>query len=200
MSPVPAQPSLEGFEPPPRLDDRLFFAVFPPPEVAEQIAQRAAGLRSAVSLRAKWLATERFHVTLHHLGDHDGLREDIVRSASEAADALRAAPFEACFDQAMSFPRRGDRGAPFVMRGGTGLQGLMAFQEQLGEAMKQAALHRFVASSFTPHITLAYDPQEAPLQAIEPIRWVVNEFALVHSLIGKTRHIVLGRWPLKEGV
>jgi RNA 2',3'-cyclic 3'-phosphodiesterase len=84
-----------------------------------------------------------------------------------------------------------------VMRGNEGLQPLMDFQRELGDAMKLAALHRWVAPAFTPHVTLAYDPQEVPLQAIEPIRWVVSEFVLVHSLIRQTRHIVLGRWPLK---
>jgi RNA 2',3'-cyclic 3'-phosphodiesterase len=191
------QPSLEGFELPARLEDRLFFALFPPPDVAQRIAERATGLRGAVSPKAKWLAADRFHVTLHHLGDHAGLRDDIVNSATEAAQKVTVSPFEVSFDRVMSFSRKGDRGAPFVMRGGAGLQSLMDFQHALGGAMKQVALHRWVAPSFTPHVTLAYDPQEAAEQAIEPIRWIVNEFALVHSLIGKTRHIVLGRWPLK---
>ena len=34
--------------------------------------------------------------------------------------------------------------------------------------------------------------------ATEPISWTVCEFVLVHSRLGKTEHIHLGRWPLRQ--
>jgi len=54
-----------------------------------------------------------------------------------------------------------------------------------------------VASSFTPHVTLLYDGRVVTERLVEPIRWTVREFVLVRSLLGKTRHIVIGRWPLR---
>jgi 2'-5' RNA ligase len=33
-------------------------------------------------------------------------------------------------------------------------------------------------------------------RAVEPIRWTVREFVLVHSLLGQTRHVPLARWSL----
>ena len=34
-------------------------------------------------------------------------------------------------------------------------------------------------------------------QAIEPVRLTVSDFALVHSLVGRSRYIELARWPLR---
>ena len=45
-------------------------------------------------------------------------------------------------------------------------------------------------------MTLLRDVVEIAAQTIEPITWTAREFVLVHSLIGQTRHIPLGRWAL----
>lgn len=77
------------------------------------------------------------------------------------------------------------------MRGGSAL---ISFQRALGEKMAGAALRP--DRSFTPHITLLYDGQIVPEQAISPIAWTVDRFALVQSKLGQTQHIVLREWPL----
>jgi 2'-5' RNA ligase len=41
-----------------------------------------------------------------------------------------------------------------------------------------------------------YDSQSVAEQAVDPIRWSAHDFVLVHSLIGQTKHIHLGRWGL----
>jgi 2'-5' RNA ligase len=46
---------------------------------------------------------------------------------------------------------------------------------------------------------MLYDGRLVAGQPVEPIRWVVREFVLVHSLLGQTRHEVLGRWALRDG-
>jgi 2'-5' RNA ligase len=55
-----------------------------------------------------------------------------------------------------------------------------------------------VERKFTPHVTLLYDDRMVPEQAVEPISWRVREFVLTHSLLGKTQHVELGRWPLRD--
>lgn len=45
---------------------------------------------------------------------------------------------------------------------------------------------------------LLYDPQGIAEHAIEPIRWTAREFVLVHSLLGRSRHVPLGRWALPD--
>jgi 2'-5' RNA ligase len=42
-------------------------------------------------------------------------------------------------------------------------------------------------------VTLLYDECGIKEQPIEPISWTVNEFVLVHSLLGKGRYIPLGK-------
>jgi 2'-5' RNA ligase len=47
-------------------------------------------------------------------------------------------------------------------------------------------------------MTLYYGPQPVPLQAIEPIRFVVREFVLIHSERGLTRYNLLDGWSLDD--
>ncbi len=181
------------FDAPP-VTDRLFFAIFPDPATAADIARRADALRAAHGLSGRPLASERFHITLHHLGDHAGVRRDIVAMAGEAAQAIATAPFEVVFDRAASFHNGGNN--PFVLQGGEGLEALKAFQRDLGLAMARAGLGKRVDKTFTPHVTMLYDRQLIGEQTIEPVRWTVGGFTLIHSLLGKTEHIPLARWTL----
>jgi len=34
-------------------------------------------------------------------------------------------------------------------------------------------------------------------QPMDPIGWKPSELVLVHSLLGRARHVTLGRWPLR---
>jgi len=174
--------------------DRLFLATFPDPATAAAIRQRAEDLQASHGLSGRPLSVERFHVTLHHLGDHAGLRRDIVARATEAAEAVTAAPFEVTFDRVASFNNGGNN--PFVLQGGEGLAALKAFQSDLGLALARAGLGRLADRAFTPHVTLLYDRQLVAERAIEPVTWWVDGFTLIHSLLGRTEHVPLGRWSL----
>jgi 2'-5' RNA ligase len=46
-------------------------------------------------------------------------------------------------------------------------------------------------------MTLAYD-RIVDKRPVEKISWTVREFALVHSLLGKTQHKDLRKWPLQN--
>lgn len=186
------QMGLPGFDPP-TPTDRLMFLLYPDPGAAEEIAQEARRLREALGLRGQPLLTDRFHVTLHHLGDYVGLPGDMVAKGKVAGGALAHAPFEVSFDRAASFANRPGNN-PFTLQGGEGVQPLIAFQRALGEKMAGARLKP--DKSFTPHITLLYDGQVVPAQDIAPIRWTVNRFVLVQSKLGQTQHIVLQAWDL----
>ena len=177
--------------------DRLLFALFPDADTAAAIENQARNLRREHGLRGVPLAPDRLHLTLHHIGDYAGLPQGVVAAACDAAASIGAAPFEVAFDRAGSFAgRSGAR--PFVLRGGEGLGALMAFWKIFGFAMARGKVGRRMASQYTPHVTLLYDDKEIAEQPIEPIRWVAREFVLIHSLLGQTRHIPLGRWTLKD--
>jgi 2'-5' RNA ligase len=194
---MPEQSSLPGFDPAPKPTDRLFFAIFPDAEAAARIAALARQLQLAHGLKGQPLQTARLHVTLHHLGDFAGVPPDTVARACDAALAVAMPPFDVSFDRAASF--RKPRNCPFVLQGSEGVAAVTAFQQALGAAMKNVGLARSVESRFTPHVTLLYDDRCVAEQAIEPVAWTAREFVLVHSLIGRSLHVPLGRWPLRGG-
>lgn len=175
--------------------DRLFFGIIPDATAAARIADVAGALRARHRLAGKPLLTERFHITVSHLDDFAGLPERVIAAALDAGASVKASPFEVVFDRAASFQNRSDN-KPFVLLGGDGLAPLRSFQQTLSMAMARVGLGRYVERSFTPHVTLLYDGSLVPEEPVEPIRWTVRELVLVHSLLGQTKHVALGRWTL----
>jgi 2'-5' RNA ligase len=190
------QATLFDVEPPPKHTDRLFFAFYPDAATAsERIAPLATRLRASQRLHGKILAPERFHVTLHHIGDFAGLPQQLVKAVSEAAASVKFPRFEVAFDFAASFGKKPGRSHPFVLQGDSGVQRIVEFRRLLGEALKQVGIKP--DASFTPHVTLLYDDRVVPPQpVVPPVRWEASDFVLVHSLIGRGVHIPLARWPL----
>ncbi|HWW03858.1 RNA 2',3'-cyclic phosphodiesterase [Collimonas sp.] len=191
---MPEQFSLPGFETALHATDRLFFAIIPTADAAAAIVRQTGLLCDEYALKGKSIARGRLHVTLNFLGDYLGLPQDIVAAAKTAAASVRAAPFDVVFDRTGSFRGR-RRNYPLVLLGDDGVAALSAFQQTLGVALQRNGL-RSARSHYTPHLTLLYNNYQLPLRAIAPIRWTVNEFVLVRSLLGETRHIQLARWPL----
>lgn len=190
------QLSLRGFDTAPRLTDGIFFAVLPDAGAAVRITHRAWRLRGALGLKGEPFAIERLHVSLHHLGDYEGVPPGIVAAASEAAATVVMPRFNVAFDRAMSFSGR-PANLPFVLYGDDGIAGLMVLHQRLGTAMRNVGLWRWAKPHYTPHMTLLYDTEHVAEHAVETVRWTVREFALVHSLHGRSRYVPLARWPLR---
>jgi 2'-5' RNA ligase len=170
---------------------RLFLAVIPNAAAVASIYRLARALKRAHRFDRAIIEPERLHVSLFFLGE---LSEHMVRIACEAAAEVRARPFEVRFDRSVSFRgRAGNR--PFVLVGDEGLSGLLSFRRMLGVALAGRGLKRLAGKDFTPHITLLYGERNVEEHPIEPIGWMVNEFALIHSMNG---HVYLGRWPLRS--
>lgn len=190
------QSSFGGFaEPHPT--DRLFFAVMPPPDVAERVASLAGQLREQLRLRGRPRPTGHLHVTLHHLGDFAGLPQQLVDGACAAAASVALPSFEARFDRVRSFRGRAGK-HPFVLLGADLATGLAGLYGSLGTRLAAAGLARR-EPAFVPHVTLLYDALTIAPEPVEPFEWTVREFVLIHSLLGRTEYRVLGRWPLAAG-
>lgn len=175
--------------------DRLFFAVFPDAAAGEAIARLAQDIGRQHGLRGTPLKRERLHITLHHLGDYVGLPAAVIEQAQRAAAQVVATAFEVAFDRVKSFAGRAEK-KPCVLLGAEGDTPLQSLRGQLGERLIQAGLGKQVTREFTPHVTLRYERILVPEQSVAPIAWTVREFALVHSLLGKTEHRILQRWAL----
>ncbi len=191
---MPELPPGPCFTVPPKLTDNLFLALFPSAEAAMHITQRAHHLRMKHGLRGRPLATHRFHVTLFPFRIYPDVGENelLVRGVHAGAASVAAwvPPFEVRFDRAGSFAGRpGHR--PLVLRDSGNNAALMEFHDHLGRALGSGK------ARFTPHVTLLYDRLSAVEEPVEPVSWKVNEFVLVHSLVGQTRYLPLARWTLR---
>ncbi|WP_115493928.1 RNA 2',3'-cyclic phosphodiesterase [Dyella monticola] len=186
---MPSQASLPGFEPAVPTD-RLFLAAFPNAHDAAQLAAIANDYLASHHLEAGAVETSRLHVTLFHLGDYTDLPPALVDSAGEALSHLTAESLTIRFDQIGSFGNRQSK-SPLVLAASDGNERLHALHKQLATHLRTSSLGQWTHGSYVPHMTVAYGKATMPLEKIEPITWAVNEVLLIHSLLGKTRHIRL---------
>jgi 2'-5' RNA ligase len=166
--------------------DRIFLACLPDGETAARIHALAEQLKREKGFKGTLILPEHLHVTLFHLGDWAAFPEEVVRLATEAAGQVT-------FRRAESFRNRTGI-YPFVLTGDVAQWKVL--HTGLGAALKKAGLGAATQSEFKPHVTLLRDELRAPPFVIEPISWTVKDFVLVHSLLGKTTHVHLGRWHL----
>lgn len=178
----------------PKLPERLFLGVFPDREASVCAGQCAERFIREHRLRGRQLKTNRLHVTLHHVGDYKRIQTKFVYAASQALKAVSMQPFEVTFRCIKSFEGGRPHRRPLVLLGEG--DALWELHKILGTAMTNNGLR--AAQDFTPHMTLLYGPERVPQQAIEPIRFVVDELVLIHSERGLTRYHVLDRRRLER--
>jgi 2'-5' RNA ligase len=180
----------------PSQKDRIFFACLPDAQAASRIHALAEECRRAKGFEGTLILPEHLHVTLFHLGDWAVLPEEIVALARKAADEVVLPAFDVAFTRAESF--RNSTGVyPFVLTGGKDAADWRALHAALGAALTRVGLGGATRGEFKPHVTLLRDAVRAAPAAIAPLSWTVSDFVLVHSLLGKTTHVHLGRWPLR---
>lgn len=190
-----AQSLLPGFDDAPLARDSLFLAVLPAAPTAAKLEAIGRGIWDREGLCGTRIPAERLHVTLCALGTHAGIPPGLVTTASSAAAALSARPFAFTFDRAMSFS--GGKSKALVLCGGENTGALIAFRQALAAALVAQGFGPSRTSGFTPHVTLGYAQREITPCAVAEVRWDVAAFALVHSVQGESRHVVLARWPLR---
>lgn len=181
--------------------DRLFFALRPTAEAATQISQMTREMQLRLGLQGKPLAPDRLHITLHLLGDFPQLPDYLVARASACAAAFATLPacraFDLAIDRAVTFQRRTGPSptAALVNHGGIDL---VAFWAALGDTLWRAGLvaRRRTPAEFLPHVTMMYGDAMPGTQRFAPIAWQASELVLIHSLVGRTKHLTLGRWAM----
>ena len=174
----------------------IFFAVFPPPEAAANLFSLAQELRAQHGLTGKVTSADRFHVTLHWLGDYIGdVPESVVTQARQAAAGISSPEIELTFDKVRSFFGRAAR--PFVLGMREENAALTALYHALGDALVKVGAGKPGKEPFAPHVTLLYDKKPVASQGITPVRWTAHELVLVRSLVGKTQYERLASWPFR---
>jgi len=168
---------------------RLFFALWPPPELQAELARRA---RKAVRVGGgRAVAMDKLHLTLVFVGSVDGAVQACLESA---ADGVDGAAFTLALDRLGHFPR------PRVIWAGASQvpPALSALVRDLGRALLPCGYHP-ESRPFQAHVTLMRKAGRGPsVGELDPLAWPVEDFALVESLTlpEGARYRVLHRWPL----
>ncbi|MDT2022264.1 2'-5' RNA ligase family protein [Methylocella sp. CPCC 101449] len=181
----------------PSRPDRIFYALFPDAETAVKAEEFGRLFRKTHRLIGSPLLTERLHISLQHIADYRRVRSKFLYAAQRAGNRIAIPPFEVSLSAIETFHEGRPNWHPLVLRAEGQL--LSDLQRQLGLAMTENGLKLQTSGAFLPHMTLSYGPGMVRLRAIEPIRFVVKEFCLVHNerWLGRlgTYHL-LERWPL----
>lgn len=171
---------------------RLFFALCPPDAIEQQAAAIADDYRRAFSLCGIPRLTT-LHVSIIWVGDYPKLPEDVVFAARAGRRHGRECADRNDLDRIMRFPQA----RALVLCGEGGRKPLTRVHVQLGVGMHNAGLRHNISRDFTPHMTLLYDRKAMPPTTLDtPVSWTASEFLLIHSVVGKTEHRIIDRWPL----
>lgn len=168
---------------------RLYFALWPAPEVRAAVERVAAPAIEAAGGRA--VPPENLHVTLAFLG---GVPERRCADAIAAARAVTAERGAQDFDRVRTW----GRGGPLVLEATRVAPPLADLQEQLRNSLLAAefALDR---RDFRPHITLARAPGRRVAPAPANVPWSYRDFVLVESRTGPagSQYAIAATFPLR---
>lgn len=168
---------------------RLFFALWPPPELAHELEALA---KHHFDWRARRLAAEQIHLTLFFLGPSDVEQR---QCAEAVADRVAAAPFTLELSRLgfWSRPRVGWIAPPETPAA------LVHLVSQLQQGLNGCG-YPPENRPYQAHITLLRKLRRPPdvEQLEQPLLWSAREFGLVESEIlpDGARYQILQRWPL----
>jgi 2'-5' RNA ligase len=173
---------------------RLYFALQPDAGAATRIATLRDGLIQRFGASARAVDAVRWHVSVNFVAaGADAPPPALVARAAELAGQAAMPPFALAFDRIASWKgRAGHR--PLVLTGGDGVIGVEMLSQRIHQALAAGGLGARREPAFVPHLTLFWGDHDLSEQPIEPVRWTVRAFALLHTAGG--RQAVLGRWPL----
>lgn len=175
---------------------KLFFALRPDEETAERIARVVTAEHEARGLPTRLRPSRIFHITLHYFGYFDGEPDALlIERAGRAAAALAEPGFELAFDALESWGGLRAAHHPFVLTGGAGLAAVRRLQQRLLAQLVAQGLPA-PQREYRPHLTLRYDRRAAPAWPLTLRGWHADEFVLVRSPQGETRHEIVQAWPL----
>ncbi len=171
--------------------ERLFFALWPHPDLRSRLAALGAGTLAG---GGRLVPPLRLHLTLAFVGDVD----PAVRTClTEAAAGITAPPFTMTLDR-LGWWRRSQVLWVGTDHGPAGLARLVAEVQRVVVGCGVAPETR----PFAAHVTLARKVRRPPCGELPSgLVWPVGEFALVRSVAGREGpcYTTLATWPLNRG-
>ncbi|MEP7185369.1 MAG: 2'-5' RNA ligase [Rhodanobacter sp.] len=174
-----------------------FFGLLPDNDA--RFAITAVGERFSKSHRVigSPVGAEGLHLSLCPTGKPEGLRQPIETALLKAGGAVRSSGFNVILDSAMRFSAR-DGQFPFVLcADGRTIELALRLRKAIAAEQVRVGLQVTGVSSYLPHVVLLEGRGiEAISESIPLIEWKVEDFVLIRSFFGQSRHEVIGRWPL----
>jgi 2'-5' RNA ligase len=164
---------------------RLFFALWPVPDVTRQLAQLAR--RMNLESRGRRVDPRNYHVTLAFVGEVPATKLAVLQQIGRS---VRAPQFTFECDS-IEFWRE----AQVVVAAARATPGLLDLWTKLNEAI---GLPR---ERLRAHVTLARKITQAPVpQAMSPVVWRATNFSLIRSDTGgaESAYTVLDTWSLLD--
>ena len=176
----------------------FFLALFPDPNIAEQMIELGNTIRRENGMHGRLRPLSHLHVSLHFFGYGSDISEALaaILTPTCKAVATQTPPFDIESDCAMSFRGRPGNN-PLVLKGDD--QKNMALKKLHQSLEVQLVKNRLSSrpnNKFVPHVTLLYDRQLLAPTPIDPVTWRVEEIVLVRSEVGVTKYERPGRWRL----
>ncbi len=163
---------------------RLFFALWPDDEIRAGIVARRERL-GRVSRRR--VPDHNLHLTLLFLGDQPA---DRVTAIEAVGGQVSAGKCMLSLDRFGCFLR-----ARVAWLGGEAPPGLSGLADDLKAGLEPLGMN-FDNRPFCPHVTLFRQVRRRPeFVEIEPLEWMVTEFALIESIPGRP-YQVLRKWDV----
>jgi len=182
-------------DPGPGLSPRLFFALWPDPDLRGELAVFQRGLRQATG-KGRWLPPQRLHLTLYYLGR---LPLPVAKAVRSAARDIQAPEFSLQLDRLGCFER-----ARVLWLGPSQVPQPLTELHQALRALPEACSHESQPSRFRPHVTLARKLRNLPelpeaAARLLPLPWQARDFALIESVDTPdgVEYRVVERYPLE---
>ena len=164
---------------------RYFFCLLPSAILARQMGV----LRDNVNEGGTIVANHRLHMTLAISGDYPRPDHGLEAELVAMGEKVDAEPFR------LSLDRLGAGYEVVALRPSQAPAGLRQLQRHLDQGLAYRGVRR-AGWSFNPHVTLLYRKGDAFLKQVPAFEWEVAEVVLIHSIVGATEHVELGRWSL----
>lgn len=148
-----------------------------------------AGAMAALD-RARDYDAARLHITLARLGEARGLPPAVLPWLKTMLGRIEVPSFRVVLDRIAEGERI------VALTGAETMRGAVRAQRALLRALSAKGVPTYGPDPFRPHATIRYRPDGLGTEAIDPISWRVEEFLLIESMTGESRHVEHGRWPL----
>ena len=140
--------------------------------------------------RSRCRPPELLHTTIQPVGDRSWITDADIEATCAALSRVRYAPFVLQFD-------RIEGGESMSLCGGSQNYVAQDFRLPILDAL---FTHYACLPSYRldPHMTLDYRGDRRGRLLDRPIAWMIEDFSLIESVHGETRHIELGHWQLRK--